>query len=195
MVYRRPGYWLVLLVIASVLMQSFASSTNAIGAAQCPTMEWLRHNCMGWMAVFASGVLYGREGDRLTPKCGWILLAVSVLLMVPCQFNQVLWQLTPLFGIVIGIAIARAVSLIRWWRGRWMWLGIMSGYIYISHPVLRFYLFKIFDYDEYAVPCTTTEVIIFVSYVLLLIPVALLYRWIDRTLDRPLGRPSLSGLS
>ncbi len=195
MVYRRCDYWLVALAIASVVMQSCASSVNAIGYAQCPTMEWLRNNCLGWMPVFAAGVWYGRAGDRLTAKWGRVLLAASLLLMVPCQLDQVLWQLTPLFGVVISIAVARAVTSSKRWSSKWMWIGAISGYIYISHPVLRFYLFRIFDYDEHAVPCGTTEVLILILYVLLLIPVALIYRWIDRALGHPLGRSSLSGLS
>lgn len=120
-----PG---LILVAATLLLQFWLAGS--------PTLEWVRHNATGWLSVFIAGVAYARL--RTVPRGVAIGVgAVAMLMFLPCTLNRFSWQLSLFSPVVFTIVLARLTERIRVWASFWAWIGRLSPFLFVAHPVVR----------------------------------------------------------
>lgn len=134
-VYRRHQAWLWVLVAVTigvqlVLIPSFSTSPTL------HALEYIRRNFIGWISAFALGIIYARTPHIPTKWCVAILIT-ALIAFIPAMSHEALWQFTPLCAIVIAIAVAKLSVTIPLWKQMWVWLGSISAFLFIAHPLVR----------------------------------------------------------
>lgn len=128
-VYRHTLKPVVILTFICLVMQVMASFLFS----NPNYLEYLRYNFVGSMLPFALGIAAARK--KLYPT---ILTSVLLLLLfLLCCFNSYLWLLT--FGI-LPFAVLPVTKLVR--ANKYLyaclkWIGVMSAFIFVSHPIAR----------------------------------------------------------
>lgn len=132
--------WMWILTAISLALQ-FAVNPAA------GNMVWLRFNATGWMIVLVFGIVCGRISK--VPKAAVaVALALSALLLWPSMLNSVTWQFSILAWVVIAVAVAKVSMMIPVWRTLWIWMGRLSPYIFVAHPVARYLVFPMQKHRE-----------------------------------------------
>lgn len=122
---ERNSVWLLIVACVCIAAQFMVSDT-----------QWMRHNCIGWLSVFAIGIWYGRH-KYVNKRVIVTLLVVAVLTFVPSTFNKYSWQWSIIAAVGVFIVLAKLSELIPGWRNFWIYIGKLSPYIFASHPLLR----------------------------------------------------------
>ena len=121
----KRNYWLLVVAALCIAAQFMVWDT-----------QWMRHNCIGWIFVFAIGIWYSRH--RYFNK--WLfyaLLALAVLSFIPATMNIYSWQWSIIAAVGVFMVLAKVSNRIPGWRNCWIYIGKMSPYIFASHPLLR----------------------------------------------------------
>lgn len=139
--------------------------------------EYIRHNFLGWMLPFAFGVMTGRC-NRINV---YALIAISIasLFFFFASLRSVwLWQLSGIFAVIVIIGVSMLFSIIPYWSRMWIWIGKLSAYIFVCHPIVRHllgrYIFDIFT------PGSHPTIPIILTYTVSILAGALIYRLIVR---------------
>ena len=142
--------------------------------------EYMRHNFIGWMLPFACGVWLG----RLRRMNLWVAISIviaSILLFIPLQGSVYTWQLSAVCAIIIIMAIALLFVRIPYWGDLWGWIGRLSAYLFVAHPIVR-HLSRFLTFaNPYRHPVLPSLDQTFL-YITLAFLGALLYRYINRFL-------------
>ena len=132
------------------------------------------------MLPFACGVWLG----RLRRMNLWVAISIviaSILLFIPLQGSVYTWQLSAVCAIIIIMAIALLFVRIPYWGDLWGWIGRLSAYLFVAHPIVRhlsrFHTFA----NPYRHPVLPSLDQTFL-YITLAFLGALLYRYINRFL-------------
>lgn len=128
-IHGKRSWWMWALVALSLGLQ-FITNPGTMD------MEWIRHNATGWMTVLAFGIIYGRT-LQVDKRIIIATVAASLLLFWPSMLNSYSWQFSILAAVVIIIAAAKVSMLIPGWRSFWIWIGRLSPYLFVAHPVTR----------------------------------------------------------
>lgn len=177
LVKSRPTWWLIVLTVLTLIAQIVIVPSEATPAAT-EALAWMRHNFVGWTLSFAFGIFYARRRgiDRRT---GWTIILLSFLVFFPAMFNEVTWQLTPLCAIVMTIASTKVSMRIAGWRQMWIWLGRMSAYIFVVHPLVReqmYFPLKKIEMLGSVIPAKMHPMRSLAVYVIIVLIGAMLYR-------------------
>lgn len=178
-VWHKPAWilWTITivcyLVISIMITQKYVNVTGDL-------VYYLRHNFTGWMLPFACGIILGRR--RTLPVVGvilaFILLAVSFLPLLKSSFG---WQLADVAAICIIIGIAVVVDRIPVLFKIFTWVGSISGYLYVVHPIVRHFLSStVFDFIS---PTSVPTFKITSVYIVMVFISALVYRYISQYLE------------
>lgn len=158
-VYRRglkPVIWLTALCLVV--------QAAAIGlSGNVDYLEYLRFNFVGSVLPFMLGIVAARKKYFPTKS----LSLIAAVLFIACCFNPYSWLLT--FGLVT-LAVVPAVKYIRLNAGvcsALKWFGIISSFLFVSHPLARTWIFGLSKYSI---------VLSLLGYALLSILLALGYR-------------------
>lgn len=136
---------LSMLVLLSVILQIVALPSDFNGQSQ-EFLLWIRKNATGWMAVMAMGVWCARRAS--VPRAiAWCCIIASLILFIPCMLNGVTWLFTPLFVVVLFLALARYSSRLSWWGAFWVWAGNLSAFLFVAHPAARILVYASFDVE------------------------------------------------
>lgn len=139
-IHGKNPLWMWILTAISLALQ-FAVNPAA------GNMVWLRFNATGWMTVLALGIVCGRISK--VPKAAVaVVLALSVLLLWPSMLNSVTWQFSILAWVVIAVTVAKVSMMVPLWRTLWIWMGRLSPYIFVAHPVARYLVFPMQKHRE-----------------------------------------------
>lgn len=144
-VWRKPVWILWTITIICYLGISIMITQNYVNV----TADWvyyLRHNFTGWMLPFTCGIMIGRR--QSLPILGlilsFILSAVFFLSFLKFPFG---WLVADVAAICIIIGIALVLDRIPVLFNIFTWVGTISGYLYIVHPIVRHFLSStIFDF-------------------------------------------------
>lgn len=96
-------------------------------------LEYLRYNFVGSVLPFALGVVFARK--KYFPTNTLAILAFVIFII--CCFNEFSWLLT--FGL-ITVAILPIAGLVRlnsYLFSFFKWLGTLSAFLFVSHPIAR----------------------------------------------------------
>lgn len=128
-VYHRNIRPLVLLTVACIMVQA-----TAIGVIRnTDLLEYFRFNFIGSVLPFALGIIAARRHFFPTGS----MAAVAFILFIVCCFNQYLWLLT--FGLVTiaVLPLARALHSNNKLYAALKWLGGISAFLFVTHPIVR----------------------------------------------------------
>lgn len=148
---------------------------------------YLRHNFTGWMLPFALGVCLARHPH--IPLWGQITGGViSFGFFLPSIGNIWSWQLSGVFSIVMILCVSLLFAKIPYWNKMWIWIGRLSAYLFVAHPITRHFLgFQVFDFhNPDAMPNLPHTMLYIVATFLL----AIGYRWVVEWLRH--RRPGIS---
>jgi hypothetical protein len=173
--YRRSTTWIIML---NILCLALLVGLWLYGDVNI--FSWMRHNFFGWILPFSLGVLFARYDFGVLFANRGVNLAVVLFsgpLLVAMNYDPYLWLLSPV------VAIVAAVSLAKIWQGG-VWLGGLSSFIFVIHPIVRFVLLRpqvreFFGYEA-TTPYTTLLLPRLALYVALTLLFAVLYRRLYR---------------
>lgn len=139
LVYRRTLKPITILAVICLAAQAVAIRVFK----DVDYLEYLRYNFVGSILPFALGILAARK--RFFPTNG--ISIVTFILFFACCLNAYSWLLT--FGL-ITIAVLPIVRLIQLNRVAYVslkWLGIISSFLFVTHPIVRSCIFGLSEYS------------------------------------------------
>ena len=71
------------------------------------------------------------------------LLAASILIVIGGSFNVWIWCLGSIFACFALIQLGLMLSRSRWIRPILSWIGIVSAWAFVIHPIVRRYIFRL----------------------------------------------------
>lgn len=154
----------VLLILVSWLPQVFLSAPD-----EQFTLLFLRYNFFQVGLAFGLGLLFARYLGQLNwSKWLWAaIMVVSLAVVYLAQLNYQLWLWAHLFVILAAVGFIKITP--KWFMKALVWVGVLSSFIFIVHPIVRLYMF---DKDA-------TQVLLLVTaYAAISILAAMLYRWV-----------------
>lgn len=166
-VYRRRDTLLLLLTLASVGLQ--IAVDKGMSGDSGHTLLWVRKNFTGWMVPFAFGVLYARM-ETAPHILVYTTVALSAVLFLPVMTDPLLWQVSLLCAVVLAIAAAKISSGIPYWCNFWIYIGRLSPFIFVSHPIVKGLFFANFDISE------APDGTILVAYVITVMFMSVIYK-------------------
>lgn len=145
-----------------------------------PDYEYYSHNCIRWLLPFLLGIVMGRYGKKGKDHLWEILLGLagSLVLLVACSFQQVLWLLTPLFAVVFFLCLSKLV--VRWRYASMVGtaLGALSAYLFAVHPLVRpFFVELIVKQNQLILDYRSWLIVL--AYLLVTWAVAKCYQWLS----------------
>lgn len=133
---------ILILLVVCMVGQFFAVGSHE----NWEYLKYLRYNFVGSILPFVLGVVQARKDLHLT-RCELVL---SFFLFIVCCFNRYTWLLT--FGL-ITVAILPVVKLMRLNHmiySCFRWIGTISAYLFVIHPIIRECVFELHKYALYA---------------------------------------------
>jgi len=185
--YGSVWRWLspvLFILIAWAVQEFFAGNTDLI--------HFLRYNVVIAALPFGLGVLVGRYGILSFPRWLWGCLSMLCLLAVAVtnlDFHAWLWApMVVVFGAVSFMKFLESTSgecrcnyliVVR----PLVWVGALSSYIFVMHPVVRLPLFKlILKKHEVLMMSDYLWLVVYIAGTLVL---ACLYRWLLKRIPSP----------
>ncbi len=132
----RKSLWVLTFVISFSLVVMACVQPNG------ELIYYLRYNFLMALLPFGLGILTARYGFRFsstletTKKCV-MTFVVGLILLTLCKFNFYSWLIMPLFIIWVSIPLTKLLSKFGLVRNIFLWLGSLSGVIFIVHPIFR----------------------------------------------------------
>lgn len=110
--------------------------------------KWLRYirlNSFGWLPVFITGILFARNSGRLISVSRNILflmgLAISsFVFLFLTNLNYYSWVLMPFVSVVFFLSLGFFINKIKSLRTACVYLGKLSPFIFVSHPIAIFFM-------------------------------------------------------
>ena len=116
-----------------------------------PFVNWMRHNCIGWVLPFSIGVWFA-EGfvaskyfDQSWENFIWII--IGSILLVLANLNYCTWLISPILSILIAIGFAKLMKWCLFFEKCFIWIGGLSAYMFAVHPLVRLACLKLFPND------------------------------------------------
>ncbi len=128
-VYKHTLKPIVILVVICLCGQIVA-----IGVLKdVHVLEYLRYNFVGSVLPFALGIVFARK-KYFPPN---IVAILAFMVFIICCFNAFSWLLT--FGLIVVtvLPIVRLVRLNGCLYSFFKWLGTLSAFLFVSHPIAR----------------------------------------------------------
>ena len=101
---------------------------------------WNLKNFVGWLPVFALGIFWGRscQSECRMPVWGYlILIVVCAALLMACNLHPLPWVFIHFPALALFIALERLSEHTRYIRSFFLWLGGLSGCLFVVHPIVR----------------------------------------------------------
>ena len=154
----------VLLILVSWLPQVFLSSPDDYF-----TLLSMRYNFFQVGIEFALGLLCARYLGQLNwSKWLWTgIMVIAGVMVYYSQSNYQLWLWSHPFVVLAVIGFIKITP--KWLMKALVWVGALSSFIFIVHPIVRLYMF---DKD------VTLVLVRLTAYAAISILAAMLYRWV-----------------
>lgn len=135
-----------------------------------------RHCFTGWFYVFALGIWCAQTNMIQRIKTKWwielIVVVVSAFLMVQLNRWLLAWIFIPFVALLFFLMLGMLVQRVKPLYNVFLWIGGLSAFIFVCHPIARTFVNKIFA------PHVGILLINVVIYFLFTILFAILYRWL-----------------
>ena len=171
--YKRPLRPIIILTIICVLIQVLTIP----GIDHNYRLIFIRNNFPGYILPFVIGIFFARKGYLPSGK----MAALAFLLFLLSCFNAYSWILSFALFPIILLPIATKIQESALMRKAFKWLGIMSAYIFVIHPVIREIVFHLPSWEK--APYTTVITYTFIS-IMAAIPIRYVSTHIRQYLSR-----------
>ena len=135
LVYRLFLYkrgWIPLGVITSLCM---GTMVLALCMHNMALLEYFRYNFIGSMLPFALGITMARTSIYYD----WTYAGICFVVWIACWFDAMSWLAAPVFFI---LAIMPLVGVRGVFRKVIIWVGELSAFLFVVHPIVRPYLIQ-----------------------------------------------------
>lgn len=175
---------ILLILIAWAVQEFFAGNTDLI--------HFLRYNVVIAALPFGLGVLVGRYDIPFLPRWLWGCLSVLCLLaMAVTNLNFHAWLWSP---VVVVLGAVSFIKFLEKTSGECLftnvvvvrplvWVGALSSFIFVMHPVVRLPLFKIILKKHDAL--MISDYLWIVVYIVGTLVLACFYRWLLNYIPSP----------
>ena len=113
-------------------------------------ISYMRYNFIGWIPVFFSGILCAhKDGDLVCKK--WVLTVLmlfSSVLVFCMNWNYYTWVIMPFLCILFFYSISELICSVKIIKAIPIWLGKISSYIFVCHPISLLLIEKIMKIGE-----------------------------------------------
>ncbi|MCH5325961.1 MAG: acyltransferase [Duncaniella sp.] len=136
-------------------------------------VNYVRHNCMGWMPEFVLGIILARKEIKIERAGKAMLLISGLVLTVACSVSGYTFSLSGIGFIAVLLSIKDYLTRSR----ALLFIGSISATLYVVHPMVRsVYLFWMTAQLE-ANPVLSGIIVLVMS-----VPVAILYKrlWMSK---------------
>lgn len=121
------------------------------------TMEWTRHNFVGWAVPFLLGMIFARKKICFSKYNSRILCSISFLFLSLCLTVKALIPLTEIVAIVFILSFCDCFRIKVFFN-----IGVISASVFVIHPFVRLIILNTYCSSNYPLIMTT----IYVSLVL-----------------------------
>ena len=125
-------------------------------------LHYVRYNFVGWMIPFALGISMAKTGLYYSKSYSF----VCFVMFVACWFDEVSWLFSAIFFVLM---LLPAVELKGRWREGFAFVGKLSAYLFVMHPIVRPYFVQLVEKGWSSYLCVAL-------YFIVSLFVAILYR-------------------
>lgn len=101
-------------------------------------LNWYRYNCMGHLPVFILGLIMTRCPSVVqieTKKANGIIALLLSCFILACSIEYITWMIVPFLIVFATIALVKALPDIA--LRAMVWMGTLSSFMFICHPITR----------------------------------------------------------
>lgn len=162
-VYRKEHKLLSwFLIIVSIVFQIIGSE-GLLPKGSAFLLVYMRHNFIGWLVLFVLGIYHARTPMKdLSRGKAFLIFMLSLIVFFVAQFNSITWQLTPIAVIPLSLCLARVIQRSSLSKRIFVYVGTLSPYIFVVHPIVRNLMCKWALQDESILPELTLYMVVVV---------------------------------
>ena len=126
------------------------------------TMEWMRHNFLGWGIPFLLGMIAARGHVTISKHTNLIICIASFFVLCVCLVHKPLTPFVEVSTIVFLVTLSRMVTT------RWIcFIGVISPSIFVIHPLVRMLMYSLYFKPEHVLVLTLIYIVIviFLSWI------------------------------
>ena len=127
--YKRNLKPIIILTIICLLLQFMTIP----GIGHDYRLPYVRQNCPGYILPFLLGIVFARKGYLPTAKTAII---ATILFLLSCA-NAYTWIFSFALFLIMMLPLVKLIRKSPAITKALKWLGIMSAYIFVIHPVIR----------------------------------------------------------
>ena len=138
LVWRRYGskvFFYITIVLALVLHVVISPDllNNPI------ILRYVRVNCVSWLPIFCFGCIFGKSKyviQQWKSIHSLFIFILSLALIMATNCNYYVWFFMPYFALPLFLSLANLTKNIRLLNKFVLYIGNMSTYIFLSHPIV-----------------------------------------------------------
>lgn len=108
-------------------------------------LSYLRHDFIGWFPLFALGIVYYRNHQKVgfipTIADNFLLnilgIFVFVVFIIASQLNFIFGLFAPFFAILLYFSLTKVIAANNMFKVIFIWIGKYSAFIFVIHPMAR----------------------------------------------------------
>lgn len=144
---NKSKYLFYLFFVMPILIQIFLTPKLVPDQEM---LSYLRRNCIGWLPVFYLGIVATSNKFSIKKlKVGGIILMVliSLIMLFIMNLNYVLWLFMPIIAVMFFYFLSLLTSEINAVKRTAIWIGNLSPFIFVFHPISILLYQKIMVYE------------------------------------------------
>ena len=103
------------------------------------TMEWVRHNFLGWGTSFVLGMIAAKSHFSISGRMKFLVSIASFIILCVSLITKQLAPFVEISTIVLAICIADFI------QAKWIYfIGVISASIFVVHPFIRMIILNAF---------------------------------------------------
>ena len=112
-------------------------------------LEWVRRNFIGWVPVFFAGICVAdSNGNFRLHQNSFILLIESIFILFLISVSNLsfyTWLIVPFLALFFFAVIGQVCFNVKFLRTAFLWIGNLSSYLFVCHPIARGITHKILE--------------------------------------------------
>lgn len=105
-------------------------------------LAYLHYNFPTLVLPFSLGVCASR--NWLDWMNSWYLIVASIIIVFLGSYNVWIWCLSCVFACIVLINLGNLLCRSRWLSAGLSWLGMVSAWAFVIHPIVRRYVFRLY---------------------------------------------------
>lgn len=145
-IYKRKTYVFIFIVLVSFFLLLLLKSHYYL-------LVWFKYNFIGWLLPFAGGIVMGNiqsQSHVIKNRCIWGgIIAVSASIILWSGGWYYTWLMIPVFSVLFFIGICKLLTGCAY--KACMFLGDISMFIFVVHPIVREIVLTLMPFSQWYV--------------------------------------------